>query len=161
VRQERWYEVAYQPRPGRLRDVDEREPLRFRAERDPDSATVLVDRDVPGGSADLDTAGDGSAPKVDGDDLTAAGVADEGVPAVRGCGRVARLAERAEHAYDLERAPVQQAYRPLGGMGDDRDGAADALDAPRAGQGRDRPAHASRAEVEGDDPSLAVRGHER
>src|SRR6185503_21171441 len=69
VREEGRAEAPYEPGPGTLRDVDDRDLLSLGAERDPQSSPVGGDRDVTGERAHTRACEDQSAQDVQGDDL--------------------------------------------------------------------------------------------
>ena len=110
--------------------------------------------------ADDDSSDHAAAHDVQHDHFTALCVGHVRVPPVRMRRRVPRLAEAAEDADDLERLAANETDDTELRVGDDRR-AADRLDAARLGQGRHVASNPSAPQVDGDQPRLEIRGHER
>ena len=144
-----------------LRDVDDRDPLRLRAESDPEAPVRAAEREVAHALADLGTGDDASLDRVDDDDLTRAGVGDVGVPREALRGRVPRLREAAQHLPHTQTQAVDQADRTGGGVGDERVVLEDRLDAARVLQRRDVPDDPTAGELDGRDPGLEIGRDER
>jgi len=157
VREERGPEAADEPRSPRLGDVDDRELLRLRAERDPQRAAGRIDRDVARERSYSCPTEHPTALHVECDDLPPRGVGHVRVPTVRMAGGVARLAETVQNVGNRERPRVDQAHRPDLGVGDECH-AADRLDAARERQRPDVPPDTPARELHGNETRFEVGG---
>ena len=110
--------------------------------------------------ADDDSSDHAAAHDVQHDHLAAFCVGHVRVPPVRVSRRVPGLPEAAEDAGDLERLAANETDDAELGVGDDGH-AADCLDAARLGKRRHVAPDPSARQVDGDEPRLEIRGHER
>ena len=149
-----------EPRTARSRHVDDRDLLRLRAERDPQSPAARVDGDVPRAGADMLASDDATAENVHRDHLAALCVGDEGVASVGVAGGVARLAEAVQDVRHRQRRGSDERHQADLRVCDHRR-APDRLDAPWLRLRGEVAVHAAAREVDGDQPRLQIRGHQR
>jgi hypothetical protein len=160
VREERRPEPPEEPRPGAVANIDDRDLLGLRTERDPQCAARRVDRDVTREWPDRDAAENAAPDDVEHHHLPTLRVAHVGVAAVRMAGRVSRLAEPAEDVRDGERRVPHDRYHADLRMSDDG-AASDFLDAPGPGKRRHVSVHPTGCEVDRDESRLEISCYER